>query len=69
MSNKERCITLIDRFSESQLTAVISILENIAKLSEEAEDEAFCLRLAEQAKLEDDGSETSAESLRRKYEI
>lgn len=42
MSNREKCISILDGFSEVQLLSVATILENIKHCMEEAEDDAFC---------------------------
>jgi hypothetical protein len=46
MGNRERCLTLIDSFTDSQLKQVAEYLQ---WLKDEAEDDAFCLALHEEA--------------------
>lgn len=45
MSNKEKCLSLIDRFTEEQLANIVSVLESIKTLTDETADDAYCLRL------------------------
>ena len=47
MSTKEKCISILDSFSEAQLVNVLSILQAAQNAIEEAEDEAFCASLYE----------------------
>lgn len=45
MTNKEKCLSLIDGFSEEQLANVAALLKSVKTLADEAADDAFCLRL------------------------
>ena len=42
MSTKEKCINILDSFSDSQLLNVLTILEAAQNAIFEAEDDAFC---------------------------
>lgn len=39
MSNKERCVALLDHFTEAQLVSVAAMLENMTRTQEEQWDE------------------------------
>ena len=39
MSNKERCVALLDHFTEAQLVSVAAMLENMTRTQEERWDE------------------------------
>lgn len=39
MSNKERCVALLDNFTEAQLVSVAAMLENMTQTQEEQWDE------------------------------
>ena len=43
MSNRERCIAILDTFSESQLASIAAMLQ----AAQEAIDDAFCAALYE----------------------
>ena len=45
MSNREKCISIIDSFSENQLYNIAVMLEAARKAVYEAEDDAYCLSL------------------------
>lgn len=46
MSAKEKIYSIIDEFSEEQLIQVCALLTSVRKmLNEEAEDDAFCVKL------------------------
>lgn len=45
MSNKEKCLKLLDHFSEDQLANILPMLESARALAEEAADDAYCMRL------------------------
>jgi len=45
MSNKDRCIAMIDTFTESQLASVVTLLTSVKALADEAADDAYCERL------------------------
>jgi len=45
MSNKELCLKLIDSFEEKQLADVLVLLQSVKNMLNEAQDDAFCLKL------------------------
>ena len=45
MSNKDRCMAMIDSFTESQLASVVALLTSVKALADEAADDAYCERL------------------------
>ena len=45
MSNRERCISIIDFFSEEQLEMIALMLESAKKIADEAADDAFCKQM------------------------
>jgi len=46
-NQKQRCINIIERFPEEQLSMLADYLENMRKMLDEAYDMAFCVSLAE----------------------
>ena len=42
MSNREKCISILDSFNEAQLVNIIDILQAARNAISEAEDDAFC---------------------------
>jgi hypothetical protein len=46
MSNRELCIEIINGFEENQLENVAALLQSLRSIIAEAEDDAFCLKLA-----------------------
>ena len=53
--------TLIDSFSEAQLKNVLSMLENLKAIVDEAEDDAYCNKLYDDCKSETEPAEDSVE--------
>jgi len=47
MSNREKCMSIIDFFTEEQLIAVADMLESAKKLAVETADDAFCAKMYE----------------------
>jgi len=47
MSNREKCMSIIDFFTEEQLMAIAEILESAKKLALETADDAFCAKMYE----------------------
>lgn len=45
MSNREKCLVLIDGFNEEQLANVAALLQSAKALADETADNAYCLRL------------------------
>ena len=54
MSTKEKINSIIDSFSEMQLKNVLSMLENLKALIDDAEDEAYCNKLYDDYKADPD---------------
>ncbi len=42
MSNREKCIAILDSFSDSQLTNIVAMLQAAKDAISEATDDAFC---------------------------
>lgn len=62
MSNKEKCIALLDSFSEGQLANVATMLQATLNAVTDAADNAFCASLYEEyLKDEDKGQAVSLE--------
>ena len=45
MSNREKCISILDSFSEGQLANIAAMLEAVRTAIDEAADDAFCAQL------------------------
>lgn len=45
MSNKERCIQLLDSFTDAQLATVAVMLESAKTMADDAADNAYCSQL------------------------
>lgn len=58
ISNREKCIAIIDSFDESQLGGIANILQAAKNAIEESIDDAFCLRLYEEYLQDEDNGET-----------
>lgn len=50
MSTKEQIITLINSFSEEQLESVLTVLQSLKNIADEAEDEAYCKKMYDEYK-------------------
>ena len=57
MSTKEQIYQLIDNFSESQLRGILTILEGLQNVVAETEDDAYCARLYDNYKAEQETDE------------
>ena len=57
MSNREKCISILDSFSDSQLTNIVAILQAARDAIAEAADDAFCNALYEEYKADPDKGE------------
>lgn len=53
--------TLIDGFSEAQLKNVLAMLENLKAMVDEAEDDAYCNKLYDDYKADDDTTDGAVE--------
>lgn len=45
MSNKERCILLLDSFTDAQLANIAVMLESAKSMADDAADDAYCKQL------------------------
>ncbi len=61
MSNREKCIAILDSFSEGQLVNIAAMLQAAKDAISEATDDAFCNALYEEYK--DDPDKGQAVSL------
>ena len=57
MSNREKCIAILDSFNESQLINIVAILQAAKDAIAEAADDAFCNALYEEYKADPDKGE------------
>ena len=63
MSNREKCHSIIDSFTDEQLSNIAALLTSAKTLAEEAADDAYCLRLyADYQTDQDKGDPMSIES-------
>lgn len=68
MSNREKCIAILDSFDESQLVNIAAILQ-AAKNAIDEEDEAFCKSLYEDYQNDPDkGEGVTLEEAARQYQ-
>lgn len=58
MSNREKCIALIDSFSDSQLENIAAMLQAVRNAIEEAADEAYCVSLYKKYEANPDKGDT-----------
>lgn len=61
MSTKEKIYQLIDSLSEEQLRGLLTMLTGYAKIIDEAQDDAFCAKLYEEAKNDDSDTKSVEE--------
>ncbi len=69
MSTREMLTNLINSVPDSQMDLLYQTVSSMLKIMADAEDDAFCLALAEQAALEDDGTRYSLEELMAECEV
>lgn len=69
MSTKEKIYQLIDSLSEEQLRGLLTMLTGYAKIIDEAQDDAFCAKLYEEAKNDDDSDTKSVEEFAKELGI
>ena len=62
MSNREKCIAILDSFSEGQLANIAAMLQAARDAVSEAEDDAFCEQLYQQYQNDPDKGETMTEA-------
>ncbi len=58
MDNREKCIAILNSFSETQLANIAAMLQAAADAIAEAEDDAFCAALYEEYCADPDKGET-----------
>ena len=61
MNNREKCISILDSFSEGQLVNIAAMLEAARTAIDEAEDEAFCTQLHAQYEADPERGESMTE--------
>ncbi len=69
MSTKEKIYQLIDNLSEEQLNGLLTMLTGYAEIVEEAKDNAYCAKLYEESKSEDNSETTSIEDFAKELGI
>lgn len=69
MSTKEKIYSMIDGFTEEQLQGLLTMLTGYNKIIAEAEDDAFCAKLYEEAKNDDRSDAVSAENFARELGV
>ena len=57
MSNREKCIAIIDSFNDLQLINIVALLQAARDAVSEAADDAFCNALYEEYKADPDKGE------------
>ena len=57
MSNREKCLELLNSFSETQLSNIVAMLQAAKNAIDEAADDAFCNALYEEYKTDSDKGE------------
>ena len=61
MSTKERIYQLIDSFSDEQLKGLLVMLTGYSEIVAEAQDDAYCAKLYQEAQADDDSETKSIE--------
>lgn len=70
MSNKEKCLTLLDSFTDGQLGNIAAMLEAARAAIEDAADEAFCRALYKEYEADPDkGQPVSIEEAARQLGV
>ena len=69
MTTREKIVDVIKKVPDRQLDALYSAIIGMIDIMKEAEDEVFCLSLAEQGKVEDDGSRYSMNDVLKELNI
>jgi len=59
MSERERCINIIEKIPDGQLSYIAVLLENAYQMIDEMLDDAFCIALAERYDAREDKGEPS----------
>ena len=61
MSNREKCISLLDRFTETQLVEIAIMLQATSAVAAEANDDAYCEQLLAAYTNDSDGDSSITE--------
>lgn len=69
MTTREKIARVIKNVPERQLETLYSAIVGMVELMKEAEDEVFCLSLAEKGQSEDDGNRYSMEDVLKELNI
>ena len=69
MTTREKIARVIKDVPERQLETLYSAIVGMIELMKEAEDEVFCLSLAEKGQSEDDGNRYSMEEVLKELNI
>ncbi|MDR1736104.1 MAG: hypothetical protein LBR85_04440 [Oscillospiraceae bacterium] len=70
MSNREKCLEIIDSFTDEQLATVASLLVSAKTLADDTADDAFCLQLyTDYQSCADKGEPVSLESFAHSLDI
>lgn len=54
MSNKEKCLSLLDSFTDGQLASIAAMLEAAKSAIDDAADDAFCRALCQEYEADPD---------------
>lgn len=54
MSNKEKCLSLLDSFTDGQLASIAAMLEAAKSAMDDAADDAFCRALCQEYEADPD---------------
>ena len=57
MSNRERCHTINDTFTEGQLASIAALLASAKTLADDSADDAYCLKLYDDYQADTDKGE------------
>ena len=63
MSNKEKLLQMTEALDEAKLAPIVTFAETYLNMLDEAFDDAFCAKLAEDARNDSDKEYVSEESL------
>lgn len=69
MTTREKIARVIKNVPERQLETLYSAIVGMVELMKEAEDDVFCLSLAEKGQSEDDGNRYSMEDVLKELNI
>ena len=58
MSNREKCIAILDSFNDSQLVNIVAMLQAAKDAINEASDEAYCSALYKEYEADPDKGQT-----------